>query len=311
VIIEKGRLKMKNRFLRLFILALFLGGFLSACGSGGGTGLFYVSLGDSLSVGIQPDATGKEQTTDNGYADQLFAKLVVDHPDLQLVKFGCTSETTSSMITGGGKGGCTYKSGSQLRDAVDFLVNHKDQIFLVTIDIGVNDILDSPCVDTVNRQVDVPCLQQQLQQETASNLSLILSTIFQAVNRDTPVIGMNYYDPFLAVALPPIGDTAFATLSVQLLHVFNNDLLGKVYGLFGFPVADVSAKFQTEDPTPVASAPLPSPPFPPALPVNIKNICLFTFMCIPGPPVSPNIHATTPGYGVIAQAFGDVLATMP
>ena len=33
---------------------------------------FYLSLGTSLSVGIQPDATGENQLTDEGYADQLF-----------------------------------------------------------------------------------------------------------------------------------------------------------------------------------------------------------------------------------------------
>ena len=33
---------------------------------------YYVSLGTSLSVGIQPDASGENQETDEGYADQLF-----------------------------------------------------------------------------------------------------------------------------------------------------------------------------------------------------------------------------------------------
>jgi hypothetical protein len=298
--IEKGRLNMNQRFLRLFVLTLFLGAGLSACGNENSNVLFYVSLGDSLAAGIQADALGKNIESDNGYADQLFAKLVVDHPGLQLVKFGCPGETTDSMVVGGK---CKYDKGSQLKEAADFLVNNKDQIFLVTIDIGVNDILDSPCVNVDAQQVDAACLQQQLEQQTANNLSLILSTIFEAVNRDTPVIGMNYYDPFLAVILQGPQNLPFAQASVKLLQDFNVGLLAKVYGLFGFPVADVFASFQTADFTLVDPAPLP---FPQPIPQNVKDICLFTFMCVL-PPAVPNIHATTIGYGVIAQTFLGVL----
>jgi hypothetical protein len=38
------------------------------------------------------------------------------------------------------------------------------------------------------------------------------------------------------------------------------------------------------------------------LPQNVLNICVYTYMCELG-----NIHARTEGYGVIAQAFLDVL----
>jgi lysophospholipase L1-like esterase len=289
-----------KNFLKLFFVAILAINFSPGCGNNQENGLFYVALGDSLSVGVQPDANGVEQTTDNGYADQLFAQLVQTHPNLQLMKMGCPGETTTSMVSGGK---CDYSDGSQLNQAINFLFEHQSEMFLVTIDIGVNDVLS--CIQGTN--VDQTCLEQTLKQEVPTNLGLILGKIFNATNRSTPVIGMNYYDPFLAGKLSP--DPALQMLadaSLPLLNLFNDQTLGLTYQVFGFPVADVSGKFGSNDTTPVATAPLPSPPFPPFLPTNVRNICLFTFMCLPDP-THPNIHATTPGYGEIATAFGDVL----
>src|SRR3954470_14222025 len=75
---------------------------------------YYLALGDSLAVGVQPDATGQLKPTPQGYADDLHRLLRTFTPDLQLVKLGCSGETTSSMITGQ-QSPCTYQAGSQLR----------------------------------------------------------------------------------------------------------------------------------------------------------------------------------------------------
>jgi len=83
-----------------------------------GRAQYYVSLGDSLSVGIQPDATGANQPSDVGYADQVYGALLPAMPRLQLVKLGCSGETTQTMIEGGI---CAYEKGSQLDEAVAFL----------------------------------------------------------------------------------------------------------------------------------------------------------------------------------------------
>ncbi len=63
--------------------------------------LYYLALGDSLSRGVQPDPSGQNHPTDQGYADDLatLGRLVL--PQLELVKLGCeTEETTASMIRG-------------------------------------------------------------------------------------------------------------------------------------------------------------------------------------------------------------------
>src|SRR4051794_38649725 len=57
---------------------------------------FYVALGDSLSVGVQPLKSGKSVNTRQGYANQL-AKLV---GGVKLVDYGCGFATTKTFIFG-------------------------------------------------------------------------------------------------------------------------------------------------------------------------------------------------------------------
>src|SRR5262249_22035386 len=98
--------------------------------------VYYLSLGDSLSRGLQPTAAGQNIPTGRGYADQLAARLRAAIPRLRLVKLGCSGETTWTMIDGGI---CSYPARSQLAQAVSFLRAHRGHTALITIDIGGND----------------------------------------------------------------------------------------------------------------------------------------------------------------------------
>jgi len=62
---------------------------------------YYLSLGDSLAQGVQPNASGASVRTQHGYANQLFAALRSSRPGLRLVKLGCSGETTATMMNGG------------------------------------------------------------------------------------------------------------------------------------------------------------------------------------------------------------------
>ena len=72
---------------------------------------YYLALGDSLAVGIQPDASGLYKPTAQGYADDLHALYRARLPGLQLVKLGCSGETEQlddlrtsiSLLVSGGK----------------------------------------------------------------------------------------------------------------------------------------------------------------------------------------------------------------
>ena len=177
---------------------------------------FYLSLGDSLSVGVQPDATGINQRTDDGYPDQLFNILSAEEDDLRLVKLGCENrETTENMISGGE---CFYEEGSQLAQAVKFLRKHGDDVALITIDIGVNDVIFSGCIietDGIVTGVDVDCIlaPDGPFAQVATNLPIILSALQQAADDDTQIVAANYYNTFLAAWLTgPEGEALADTI---------------------------------------------------------------------------------------------------
>src|SRR5579875_2746513 len=62
---------------------------------------YYLSLGDSLAQGVQPNSQGVSVETNQGYANQLSTSLHQTNPYLRLVKLGCPGETTATMISGG------------------------------------------------------------------------------------------------------------------------------------------------------------------------------------------------------------------
>ena len=106
---------------------------------------YLLSLGDSLSVGVQPSSTGQSLPTAQGYADQLYALEKPKVKNLKLVKLGCGGETSGSMTTGKGNvtgKECAYSKGTQLGQALAFVKAHHaaGEISLITIDLGANDI---------------------------------------------------------------------------------------------------------------------------------------------------------------------------
>jgi lysophospholipase L1-like esterase len=257
------------------------------------TATYYLSLGDSLAQGVQPNSSGQNVETNQGYADQLFTALHNANPSLQLVKLGCPGETTATMIKGGI---CSYPLGSQLKQAAAFLGRHGRHVQLVTIDIGANDL--NPCLALVGINKIAACLAKVLPVIQA-NLTTIMQTLTGSSSSGAaPTIGMTYYDPELANWLT--GTTAgknLAKASVVLAQGFAN-LLSGVYTAFGAKVADVFTAFHTTIPF---STRVTLPNFG-SVPKAVAYICTYTWECA-APPVGPNIHANILGYGIIANTF--------
>lgn len=256
---------------------------------------YYLSLGDSLAQGVQPDSQGQSIETDQGYADDLFAHYGARFPgNLSLVKLGCPGETTTSMLTGAGSP-CTYPAGSQLAQASAFIRAHRSAVVLITIDIGANDI-DGCAAGGV---IDQACIASGFA-EAGSDLPKILGALRAAAGGRAVIAGMNLYDPFLADYLTGPAGQALAVQSVALGVAFNS-LLGAIFRAFRIPVADVQAAFSTTDFADTATLPGVG-----TVPLNVARICEWTWMCAP-PPVGPNIHANQDGYQVIAVAFQHVI----
>src|SRR5215472_4692959 len=142
---------------------------------------FYLSLGDSLAQGVQPNAQGMSVETNQGYPDQLFTALHMGNPTLKLVKLGCPGETTGTMINGGI---CTtYSLGSQLKQAAAFLTHHRGHVQLVTIDIGANDL--NPCLVLTSIPDIIKCLNGVFPMIQA-NLTQIMNKLVSATGSGHP-----------------------------------------------------------------------------------------------------------------------------
>jgi lysophospholipase L1-like esterase len=250
---------------------------------------YYLSLGDSLSQGVQPDASGISVKTRHGYPDQLYAALRRRHPGLRLVKLGCASETTATMINGGM---CRYAAGSQLAAAAGFLHAHARRVILITLDIGAND--PDSCITMPSAAKLATCVGKSIPR-AAANLTTILTRLHQA-DPGAHIIAMNYYLPALAQWRHGIIGQAFARVS-ELAAAGYNTLLTSVYKTYGVRVADVFSAFHTADFGHEVNVPGLG-----RLPRNVAAICQWTWECA-APPRGPNEHANQTGYQVIARTF--------
>jgi hypothetical protein len=91
--------------------------------------------------------------------------------------------------------------------------------------------------------IDMTCVRTSFQQAPA-NLATILDRLRAAAGPRVPIVGMNFYDPFLAAWLQGPAGQALARLSVELVTQYN-DLLEVAYQDARVPVADVEDAFAT------------------------------------------------------------------
>ena len=256
---------------------------------------YYLSLGDSLAQGYQPIGGPRTFNVlpiygyDQGYADQLFRLERNTFTQLRLVKLGCGGESTVSMLDGSQfpdvAASCGPPSfyaarypngGTQLSEATAFLESHPGSVAFITINLGANDVLGPSGAGPI-----------------FSNLLLILAELRAAAGPEVPIVGMNYYDAFAPQAWSEGGLPGLQAQVADLVAF--NDLLEGAYAVAGDPVADVESAFSVTDFTLVDGTPL-----------SVLRECQWTWICTP-PPLGPDIHANSAGYGVIAQAFADQL----
>ncbi len=228
---------------------------------------YYLSLGDSLAQGYQPD--------------QLF-KLVRDrYQHLALVKLGCGGETTTTMIVGSPWCGSGFAAGSQLAEAKAFLQAHRAEVAFVTLDIGGNDLTSPDGGGVAAVQANLPKILAQLREEAGP---------------EVPIVGMNYYHPFLPDIWFGTHDPAALQGAVEAIVAFN-DVLASLYAAAGDPMADVESGFSTSEVGDGDGDGVPD---------NVAQACTWTWRCTP-PPHGPDIHPNSAGYGAIADAFESAL----
>jgi lysophospholipase L1-like esterase len=241
---------------------------------------YYLALGDSLAAGYQPDPAISRA---EGYVGRVSAAL----PRLTLRNLGCDGATTSSLLSGGG---CTYDgAASQLAAAEQFLRQHRRHVGLITIDIGGNDTNRCAAGGTIDQACALAAVGT-----VATNLGQIVRRL-RAAAPGVRIVGMTYYNPYHSAWLRGAAGEAVARQSLMLTTLLNQVLTG-VYTAADVRVADVAGAFATSDLTTTADLPGVD-----TVPLAVARICTWTWMCVPGR--APDIHPTSTGYQVIADAY--------
>jgi len=245
-----------------------------------GSPVYYLALGDSLARGLSASAG-------HGYVDDVFAFEQQTIPDLQLVNLSCSGESTATMMNGGI---CTYTTGSQLGDAEAFLASHPGQVAFATIDIGGNDL--APCLLSI--PINAACFAAALPIATA-NLETIVTGL-RTAGAAVPIVGMTYYDPFLAYWLQGADGQAAAHDSLKLVKS-GNGALKRAYKKQRAFVADGQKAFATTKKALKGS--YNGEP----VPLNVAQVCAWTLMCS-----ANDFHANDAGHAALAGAFEAVIA---
>lgn len=206
----------------------------SAAGAATPVSAFYLAIGGSGSLGVQPTAGyPKGERTDEGYADYLVAAEATNGVTLDLHEIGCSGETTYSMLHGGDH--CYSSPDTQLNEAISFLQAHQNENGLVTIDLGFNDLL--PCVHDHWRSST--CVGRQLG-AVRTQLTEIVGLLEDAAGPDVEFVGVGHYDPYLADTLR---DREGAHLAASSLHMVRrlDAVLTSVYSSLAFrlPTSEV------------------------------------------------------------------------
>lgn len=256
-------------------------------------GPYYVAVGASESVGVQPSpGTRRGKPTDDGYANDVAAMEQHRWPGLQLEEYGCPGITVQAALDGGSR--CTYPRGSEVRTAVSFLRAHRGRTVLITVDLGFNDVW--PCL--TRRHVDSACVAGALA-SIARTLPVVVHRLRAAAGPRTAIVGLEHDDPYLARFLHGLAGRVRAHADAAVVARLNREL-ADIYRGSGVLVADVPRAFGTAetDPTHYAGAG--------SVPYGVVRTCRLTWMC-----VDHNVHPNDAGYRAIARAVEAALAAGP
>ena len=247
---------------------------------------YYLALGDSLSIGVQPDSSGHSRATSSGYVDSVARRLRKSQPDLQTVKLGCSGETARSMLYGGH---CSYSAGSQLAQAEHLLRLYRGRVVAVTVNIGDNDV--EGCL--ADERIDRGCLRTRMKR-LRPRLAKVAQRLRAAAGPDLHVVGLADYDQFLESWLHGSAGRRFARRSVPVITTLNH-AMDRAYRANGITAADAGGAFAMHDFKHRVRLSGHR-----RVPRAVARICAWTWACS-DPPVGFNDHANSTGYRVLGR----------
>ena len=177
----------------------------------------YLALGDSYATGAGASSD------DGGYVSIFFSFLREDRDEyLSLRNFAVNGETTSSMIAEGQFAMALAELRFRNQDT-----NPKNDVFLVTIDIGGNDIRNlagegqpcappasftgSACTTAVSETLDA----------MSQNLMAILHSLRVAAGPDARILVLDYFNPYSGTGQPleEAGDMVLPLLNKEIADI--------------------------------------------------------------------------------------------
>ena len=259
---------------------------------------YYVSIGDSYATGYRPTGPDGAGTSRDGFVYQVGDKLSEKHSGWQIVNFACTGETSYGMAfddgcqpSAGALDGPQYPSVPQAVAAVDFIVKHREQIGLITIVAGANDL--SHCIDEPDAEAARRCAESQVPKVTLS-LGSLLGHIRDALGPGAPIVGLSYINVFGADALSANSQLVQrARYSSTLFKNYLTPALAATYARYGAMFVDTTELAGGNLPDTVKSW-LPDHG---TVPASIGQVCALTYYCSDKDP-----HPNRSGHALIAGA---------
>jgi lysophospholipase L1-like esterase len=266
---------------------------------------YYLSLGDSYSIGYQPPSATNPTGDPNGSPG--YTAYVAKKKKMTLEQFGCGGATTSSIVSSNGcsdygSSDVVEYTGTQEAAALAFINNpaNAGEVGLITVSIGGNDV--TSCANASGGELGIFECIEAADTGITTNVTSLVSALDSALtaNGDTaPVIGLTYPDVILGDWVYPTGATnqSLATLSVAAFDDYINPTLQTAYGGAAnfVNVTQAPYKYATAGDDTALTTLKKVEPYG-KIPDAVAEICQLTYFCSQG-----NIHANTTGYTFIGK----------
>lgn len=256
---------------------------------------YFVSIGDSYAAGYRPDGKSGAVAND-GFAYQVLDALRRDG-NWELANFGCVGQTAQGMQNDNGcaagalaEGGVEYPDRTQEAAALQFIDAHRDQMGLITVAMGANDIMQ--CLDFPDDGAAQGCAEKT-SANIRQSLGAFLSQARAIVGDSVPIVGVSYINVFRATgfANQPGGDGKAARSRV-LFDNYLNPTLRDTYAQFGAHFVD-STTLAGGD---LANTQMSDLPATGTVTTSIARVCELTYYCSDHDP-----HPNRQGHALIAR----------
>ncbi|MCL3838825.1 SGNH/GDSL hydrolase family protein [Aeromicrobium duanguangcaii] len=252
----------------------------------------YLAIGDSYAAGYRPALDGgeAENTTDG------FAWKVAEATGLGLVNVSCSGITTVAFVNGDpceedrrAPGALAPVKGSEAAVALDHLDRHADDVELVTVVLGANDLRACSFDEAWRR-----CVAETMPRITKT-LDSLLSGLRERLGPEVPIVGLTYPDIWLGapVRQPKSAEARrVAQASVEAFRTAVNPALRRTYAAHGATFVDVTRAFGAYLP---ADRTIRTSKFG-TIPARAARVCAETYACSLG-----DAHPTPEGHQRIAD----------